>query len=264
MNGSDSGGRWLLIGLLAGAALMLALYGLPPMFADPAPPNCGPDCLASLDLPAQRSMASAAWAMFGVTAASAGIGAASLWLIWLNLVAARDVVREASISNDTMVRVAREQSRAYLDATGGTFDVFNGPAVISLVYANAGQTPARRIRITGNWSIERRDGDLWAKLAARSARNWKPALPSGGTGHVSLTFPDVLDDAYERLEDDMQLTVRFVLRGNFAYDDVFGDRHHETFQFRSKSMSAAAALLIEGNGNPLERLPEPSVDTGDD
>lgn len=266
----EGAGKWLFIGLTIGALLMLVSFGLPETVVGIVAPDCGDACLRDLDLAAQQGMSKAAWAMFAVTALSVGVGAVSLWLIWKNLVETRRIVLEAQAttraaerSNDTMVTVARQQSRAYLDVVGATFQPTGDQHRLRLKYVNSGQTPARTPSATVAWAIEyqRRVGD-WHPIGLTSQKSWIAAVPAGGGDELTVLAVDPKAVDPWQLEEAQQHKMRYVLRGLFQYQDVFGDWHETQFQFRSDQATIFALLLNypPPGEHPMKRLPYGATD----
>lgn len=271
MDGEDAG-KWLFIGLVVGVVLMLASYGVPPGILGIVAPDCGEACLKDLDLAAQQGMNTAAWMMFAATTLSVALGAAGLLFIVRTLNATLRATVAAERGNETMTDVARLQSRAYVDAIGGGIEFRQAITNVTINYANAGQSPARRLRIDltwsfekrpdSTWNLEKRDASVenWVVMTSSSGTDWMPALPPGDRSEVALRMPNLTERAHGELLAEPGMDVRYVARGALSYDDVFGQRHQERFQFRSMEFAAMAALMTRVGTAGLDRLPEPSND----
>lgn len=244
---SDDRGTWLFVGLCAGALFVRFVNAQ----ARPDDMACGAECLAQADLLAQQSMAGAAWIMAVISAISLSLAFATLWFIRANLQEARRVsliaIRTAEAA-ESSVAIAREvaviQTRAYLAITSVSLAIGDHDQTLSVQYANAGQSPARRVSVVARLSARTSNAPPTDVVVGQLiVDEWEPAfdgletsaflgdLPAGGDTtselHIYDMWGDIADEKFNAAE-----TIEFLVSGAISYVDVFGSSNSEQFSYR--------------------------------
>lgn len=244
--------------LLAVVAVLVASYA--PFPAPQVTKECDVQCAAAaLDLRAQQHMALAAWSMVVVSLASVALGGVTIWLLRATLLetakaakASEDAVREAIRTTTETVRIGEAQARSYLAATNCSAS-FGTPEIVQLIYANSGQSPARTLSLKGITAIEGRTRDgPWSALSEQEYEVFLADLTAGTSDEMRLPLDATLNGA--DFHPDRWRQWRLLVRGTFAYRDVFDTWHRETFEFVLELASRPMMGLI---GMP--RRPQPSA-----
>lgn len=139
------------------------------------------------DLQAQESMASAAWAMFGIAGIQVAIGLLSIYLIFLTLRETRRTLAEAEKATkasenaanaamnsiDASRDIANAQARPWVSincyiSTGFQLGVDGVSLVIRAIAKNHGSSPATNVSFRAEMGVRTREsGDLMAKFCDR-------------------------------------------------------------------------------------------------
>jgi hypothetical protein len=243
------------LGVLGGVALVAFLPGMP--WSTTIQP-VGAATKDALDLAAQRSMASAAWFMVVVTCASSLVSGAGLYLIARTLGEAKrsaDAAVESVIQAKATtaaaelsaayaagtIEVTREmgkkQFRAYMAVTNVAVlpaeDTLDGHYFdLSWILFNAGQSPARRLKLTITVEAQVLADGAWTTHDSEVVTRFMADLPANqgldDQRAFALDIGDALIDGFDEHKG------RFLVHGQVNYGDVFGDWWSESFRFSKR------------------------------
>lgn len=212
-------------GVLLGVILVAFLPGMP--WSATVEP-IGATAAEALDLSAQRSMASAAWFMVIISAASSSVGAAGLYLIARTLREAKrsadaaDLAVKASLGAvQSAKEIGQAQVRAYVSISGCWLDATDEPVELRYIFQNSGQTPASNIWATYQVFIgddedsnaqTDDDGETRSDLSSGQRRDAVHALSEKATNRL-------------RELTGMRRRAYFYVQIEVLFDDVFGQAH---------------------------------------
>lgn len=267
--------------------LILAGYGVTGATRD-LPATCLEDanCIALADLDAQRSMAWAAWSMFGAALLSIILTIVGAVLLLQNLAESRRASRYAAFNVAAARRTnrhalrsalaaesalvasstnAQRQLRAYLHLQSATLlhmeTLRDEPSdeipTIKVTIKNTGQTPAKNIRHLATCAIggKNRDADdLTFKYVPGEEHLNAGDIGAGGTRKLSIPLhPQQV--AYLKLyKADYSDQLSLYCYGEIMYADVFGQEY--ILRFRTKLLALTDhRFYICDAGNGEETLP---------
>lgn len=168
------------------------------------------------------SPSAAEW-MATIAAAAAMAQAVTAAIMLRGLSHAKEQAEAAQRSVKIVQENSERQLRAYIDVEALDIDLIASPTVVTIV-RNAGQTPARQVRATTEWSwsspVEVESTPIPALAVQTSTRD----VAAGGTFTLRRrTDPNF---AAEIAKGEKVL----VVTGRIEYFDVFGERRTTTFR----------------------------------
>lgn len=210
------------------------------------------------DLIAQQGMNAATQAMNDATQRMAfhsllstifvGVGTGLLvWTLWLTRSANRAAVQAVEVTDE----IGKKQLRAYVHTDCVSVDVsILGPRMdIRIGVKNFGQTPARELRVSYEWIVERVpfSSDWWNEIPAFSSQG---DLPPGATAFVRLRAERSADVGKSLSTSDHRDVIggsaSFWVIAKISYRDIFGGER-ETFE-RFRYDPAANEMVVELTG----------------
>lgn len=177
----------------------------------------------------------------------AGVQAFFTFVTTRGLKYARRSAEAAERNIETLQNIAKAQLRAYVGIENVKISNTKGagPAVVSVVIKNSGQTPA--YKVATHFSV---------RWGARNEIDLAPLMQPGGSSdfmspgdqrETEMEIPrKLLEQILERIDSG---TMQLFALGLIEYDDAFGDKRTTTFRAVAERPLRDGALALDTEGN---------------